>query len=275
MIKVLKLTQIDELRSNVDKSVIQHIRTGRVERFACFSDFDMISFNWYDIKKPDSDTEHILIYFSKNDLCILSDIKEVHSIANSVAEKDTEVQKILYQFFVELIKNDMDYLEQLEEEITLSEDDLLERTSSECTEKIVEYRKMLLKLKRYYEQLNTIFEGFSENENKLLSDDDLRIYKILDNRVDRLYATVLNLRDYVTQMREAYQARIDIEQNNLMRIFTVVTSIFMPLSLIAGWYGMNLRMPEFAWKYGYLAVIILSIAVCITCLIYFKKKKWF
>ncbi len=275
MIKVLKLAQIDELRSNVDKSIIQHIRTGRVERFACFSDFDMISFNWYDINKPDSETEHILIYFSKNDLCILSDIKEVQSIANSVAEKDTEIQRILYQFFVELIKNDMEYLEKLEEEITLSEDDLLERTSSECTEKIVEYRKMLLKLKRYYEQLNTIFEGFNENENNLLNDDDLRIYKILDNRVDRLYATVLNLRDYVTQMREAYQARIDIEQNNLMRIFTVVTSIFMPLSLIAGWYGMNLRMPEFAWKYGYLAVIILSIAVCITCLIYFKKKKWF
>lgn len=275
MIKVLKLTQIDELRSNVDKSIIQHIRTGRVERFACFSDFDMISFNWYDINKPDSETEHILIYFSKNDLCILSDMKEVRSIANSVAEKDTEVQRILYQFFVELIKNDMDYLEKLEEEITLSEDDLLERTSSECTEKIVEYRKKLLKLKRYYEQLNTIFEGFNENENNLLSDDYLRIYKILDNRVDRLFSTVLNLRDYVTQMREAYQAKIDIEQNNLMRVFTVITSIFMPLSLIAGWYGMNLRMPEFAWKYGYLAVIILSVAVCITCLIYFKKKKWF
>ncbi len=275
MIKVLKLTQIDELRSNVDKSIIQHIRTGRVERFACFSDFDMISFNWYDINKPDSETEHILIYFSKNDLCILSDMKEVRSIANSVAEKDTEVQRILYQFFVELIKNDMDYLEKLEEEITLSEDDLLERTSGECTEKIVEYRKKLLKLKRYYEQLNTIFEGFNENENNLLSDDYLRIYKILDNRVDRLFSTVLNLRDYVTQMREAYQAKIDIEQNNLMRVFTVITSIFMPLSLIAGWYGMNLRMPEFAWKYGYLAVIILSVAVCITCLIYFKKKKWF
>ena len=275
MIKVLKLTQIDELRSNVDKSVIQHIRTGRVERFACFSDFDMISFNWYDIKKPESETEHILIYFSKNDLCILSDSKEVRSIANSVAEKDTEVPRILYQFFVELIKNDMDYLEQLEEEITLSEDDLLEQKSSECTEKIVEYRKKLLKLKRYYEQLNTIFEGFNENENNLLSDDYLRIYKILDNRVDRLFSTVLNLRDYVTQMREAYQAKIDIEQNDLMRVFTVVTSIFMPLSLIAGWYGMNLRMPEVAWKYGYLAVIILSVAVCITCLIYFKKKKWF
>ena len=275
MIKVLKLTQIDELRSNVDKSIIQHIRTGRVERFACFSDFDMISFNWYDINKPDSETEHILIYFSKNDLCILSDMKEVRSIANSVAEKDTEVQRILYQFFVELIKNDMDYLEKLEEEITLSEDDLLERTSGECTEKIVEYRKKLLKLKRYYEQLNCIFEGFNENENNLLSDDYLRIYKILDNRVDRLFSTVLNLRDYVTQMREAYQAKIDIEQNNLMRVFTVITSIFMPLSLIAGWYGMNLRMPEFAWKYGYLAVIILSVAVCITCLIYFKKKKWF
>lgn len=275
MIKVLKLTQIDELRSNVDKSIIQHIRTGRVERFACFSTFDMISFNWYDINKEDSEVKPVLIYFSSKDLCILSDCKEVQKVAKSVSENSDDGQRILYQFFVELIKNDMDYLEKLEEEITLSEDDLLTRTSSECTEKIVEYRKRLLKLKRYYEQLNTIFEGFNENENNLLNDDYLRIYKILDNRVDRLFDTVLNLRDYVTQMREAYQARIDIEQNNLMRVFTVVTSIFLPLSLIAGWYGMNLRMPEFAWKYGYPMVIILSIAVCITCLIIFKKKKWF
>ena len=59
-----------------------------------------------------------------------------------------------------------------------------------------------------------------------------------------------------------------------MKVFTVVTSIFLPLSLIAGWYGMNFRfMPELSWRFGYPLVFILSAAVVIICLCYFKKKK--
>jgi magnesium transporter len=61
-----------------------------------------------------------------------------------------------------------------------------------------------------------------------------------------------------------------------MKFFTVVTTIFLPLTLIVGWYGMNFKyMPELTWKYGYFAVIILMIAVVIACLILFKKKKYF
>ena len=59
-----------------------------------------------------------------------------------------------------------------------------------------------------------------------------------------------------------------------MSILTVVTTIFLPLTLIAGWYGMNFpNMPEFGWKYAYPAVIIVSILVIILEIIYFKKKK--
>ncbi|HAN21653.1 MAG TPA: hypothetical protein DCP51_08290 [Clostridiales bacterium] len=60
-----------------------------------------------------------------------------------------------------------------------------------------------------------------------------------------------------------------------MKIFTVVTSIFMPLTLLVGLYGMNLQMPEFSWQYGYLFVIILNILVSAFCIIYLKRKKWF
>ena len=88
-------------------------------------------------------------------------------------------------------------------------------------------------------------------------------------------ASVRNMVESVTQAREAYQAQIDIEQNNIMKIFTIVTSIFLPLTLIVGWYGMNFSMPEFTWKYGYLMVIVLSVSVCVGLALYFKKKKWF
>ncbi len=60
-----------------------------------------------------------------------------------------------------------------------------------------------------------------------------------------------------------------------MTVLTVVTSIFMPLTLIAGWYGMNFRyMPELEWRYSYPVVIAISIVIVVVCLIWFKRKKW-
>ena len=66
-----------------------------------------------------------------------------------------------------------------------------------------------------------------------------------------------------------------MRQNRIMTLLTVVTTIFMPLTLIAGWYGMNFRyMPELEWRLGYPAVIVLSAAIVAYCLILFKRKKW-
>ena len=103
----------------------------------------------------------------------------------------------------------------------------------------------------------------------------LRSFKMLYRRTERRFQNVLNLREYVTQVRESYEAEVDISLNTTMKIFTVVTTIFLPLTLIVGWYGMNFDMPEYDWKHGYLFVTLIS-AVCILAVIaIFKKKKWF
>lgn len=76
-------------------------------------------------------------------------------------------------------------------------------------------------------------------------------------------------------MRELFQAEIDIWQNRIMKILTIVTTIFLPLSLVAGWYGMNFAyMPELSWKYGYPAVIVVSALVILICLWIMKKEKF-
>ncbi|HEX3031943.1 MAG TPA: CorA family divalent cation transporter, partial [Bacillota bacterium] len=83
------------------------------------------------------------------------------------------------------------------------------------------------------------------------------------------------LRDYATQVREAFEAERDIKANDLMKIFTVVTSIFLPLSLVVGWYGMNFKyMPEYSWKYGYAYLIGLNAAIVLFMLGLFIRKKW-
>ena len=133
----------------------------------------------------------------------------------------------------------------------------------------------MLKLKRYYERFLNIAESIEENDNKLIDKKTIKYFRMFTNRINRLFQGVNNLRDYVTQVREAYQAQVDINQNTLMKLFTVVTTIFLPLTLIVGWYGMNFNMPEYSLSYGYPVVIAICISIVILCVVWFKKNEWF
>ena len=94
-------------------------------------------------------------------------------------------------------------------------------------------------------------------------------------RVIRLQDTVTGQREYVTQLRDLIQSHLDERQNRIMTVLTVITSIFLPLTLIAGWYGMNFRyMPELEWRWSYPAVLVVSVLIVVFCLIWFRKKKW-
>lgn len=275
MEKILLLSEISQIENLIDKYSMYQITNGQIGKFESHARFNLLSFDWHDINAPQELPSQIIIHFSEQSIFFICENERSLKKVNELFKSDDSIEKIIYNFFAGLIKKDTNYLESLEEEITELEDDLLTGTKKDCTKEIIRYRRELLQLKKYYEQLNRIFEGLVENQNNLITKDSLRYFTILDSRIDRLFSNVLNVRDYVTQVREAYQAQIDIEQNNIMRIFTVITSIFLPLTLIVGWYGMNLKMPEFSWNYGYLFVIGLSILITIICLIIFKRKKWF
>ena len=96
-----------------------------------------------------------------------------------------------------------------------------------------------------------------------------------EQQVGRLQAEAQALREYGIQVRELFQAEIDIRQNRIMKILTIVTTISLPLPLVAGWYGMNVvHKLELTWKYGYPAVIAVSVLVVLICLWIMKKKKF-
>ena len=248
-------------------------------KFEGYDGFDFITIMVPDPICQDKKPKRICIYFRDNLLLFVTDHQDF--INESVICTQSEELKIpalgnfFHLFFDKLTCDDRLILEGIEEEISNLEEELIVSTKNDFVDALVIFRRKLLGLKQYYEQLLEISEAIEENENGLLNDDKLRYFKILTKRINRLYMSVLNLRDYVTQVREAYQSQMDINLNNVMKIFTVVTSIFLPLTLIVGWYGMNIMMPEFHWTYGYPFVIVLSITVAAGTLIYFKKNKWF
>ena len=153
--------------------------------------------------------------------------------------------------------------------------EVIDGKEKDAREQIVDLRYEILRLKKYYEQFELVFDELCDNDNGLISEKFINYFEVLRNRNDRIISSVMNLREFVVQVRESYQAQIDIEQNRLMKVFTLVTSIFLPLTLIAGWYGMNLQMPEFDWEYSYPVVVGICILVCMIWFIIFKKKGWF
>lgn len=275
MLKILYHNALDQIAPDMDEAVFERITPGQINRFESYEGINLISFDWLNIHDIFASPELITICHTKENLFFICEGKASYRLVQQLVGEDAPNEKMLYTFFSGLIKEDIAYIETLEESITNTEDELLTSSKKECAHEIVEFRRKLLKLKRYYEQLNQIFEALVENERELIDRTYLRYFKALDNRIDRLFSHVLTLRDYVTQVREAYQAQIDIEQNTLMKVFTVVTAIFLPLTLIVGWYGMNFRMPEYSWPYGYLLVIGLSVAVVLLSFIFFKYKRWF
>lgn len=226
--------------------------------------------------KPNLKDSSVLIYINKNSLYFITNNKKALTCIESLSESDNNF-KVLYEFFRDLIENDLFTLEDYEKHILKLEDSLLSNNKIEkqILSEITLLKHRLISIKRYYEQLTLITDDLSEDLQSLFDKKTREGFSALDKRIDRLLYLVNHLCEELTQLREAYQSQIDIEQNNVMKFFTVITAIFLPLSLIVGWYGMNFKMPEYTWTFGYGFVFILSILVCLICYLVFKLKKWF
>lgn len=262
----------------MDSHVFSYINEGQTESFEAFENFDLLAFDYYDVKSDSVKNSKIMIYIDREDLFFFcednSSLSAVTRMTDSLFENRTN-EEALCAFFVRLLKGDMDSLDAFEQKIGAHENALFSSPEHVAVKTISELRKELLRRKRYYEQLVSIFDEMSANDNGLLSDNIARRIAVLGTRTDRFLGAVVNLQENVTQMREAYQSRLSIKQNELMKLFTVVTVIFLPLTLIVGWYGMNFKfMPELYSPFGYPAVIFVSIAIVVWLIWYFKKKKW-
>ena len=172
-----------------------------------------------------------------------------------------------------LIEEDSLELEQLEDKMAVMEEGLLNRIPNAFHATVIAYRRELSSLRAFYEQMMNLGEQMQTTCHEL-DERELSSWKLFVSRCDRLHSHVEMLKEYLLQIRELYQSQIELQQNKVMTFLTVVTTIFMPLTLIAGWFGMNFPdMLMFRWKYGYLFVILLSITLVVAEYFYFRRKK--
>ena len=191
-------------------------------------------------------------------------------------EKQSELGIFFADFLEYLIKDDVIFITKLEHSLEELEDMVLEKGSDiPFNHEISGYRRKVSLFSHYYLQLADLSSILCEDDNHIFKEKEKRSFSLFTERVNRLHDETLMLRDYCVQIREVYQSLIDERQNEIMKLLTIVTTIVLPLSLVAGWYGMNFtNMPERTWHYGYGFIILLSIVITILNILYFKKKKF-
>ena len=280
MQSVLLWKDMAQVAERMDAAVFQYVGELQTESFEAFSDFDLLAFDWYDVRKGGK-VSKVLVYIDSDDLFFFCrDEAAQQYVQDAVTALTTDGpiadQQLLYRFFAGLFKGDMAYLEKLEARINEGELIILEGNSREnAPRRISDWRRELLRLKRYYEQLDAIFDEMCDNDNRLIQEDILTRMEVLGRRTDRYLQKVCALQELVAQLREAYQSQLAIQQNDLMRVFTIVTVLFLPLTLITGWFGMNfVNMPELQSEWGYPVIIAASILLVAGLLWFFKHKKW-
>jgi magnesium transporter len=285
---VIQLEHNHQLPKAVESLVSEYLRKqieiNRVPEFESMVDETVFSFQYLHGAESPKPVERIIVSLRQDDIVFLCRTAKTREALITMTEEglgpspsDAAIanpDKVLQLFLSEMIRKDFLYLENLEDRITETENKLIMAGDVNARTKIIEYRKELRRLKKYVESLDRILQGLYENENNLMTEEMQKHFRILNQKMDRVLNEVQNLHEYVSQLREAYQAQIDIEQNNLMKVFTIVATIFMPLTLLVGWYGMNLKMPEFESDIAYPIVALASLLIFVGGILYFKKKKW-
>lgn len=267
-------------RFHINHFLFNRVLSNSTTRFESHEGLDVLCIPYIDITNTSDKVSELYIFLQKDSLLVITNaLQEVQGIFQKVVngeEEDISFAKLLFYFFEELFDGDSAYLDDLEEKIMALEDAVIEeKKGRDYVSRIISFRRRLVDLKRYYGQLINVFNYVTLNENNLFDKHSIKLLQISARKVERLYQNVLALMEYVTQIREAYQAEVDINLNSIMKLFTVITTIFFPLTLIAGWYGMNFNMPEYHSAYGYPIVIIVSLLIVVVSISYFKKNKWF
>ncbi|OED29837.1 CorA family divalent cation transporter [Methanosphaera sp. WGK6] len=187
------------------------------------------------------------------------------------------LERFLYDFLNQIIKDDLKLMETYEQKLNKIKITIIDEHNEvdQIFNHVNEIRSDIRYLRNHYDQLIDLGEVLEENENGFFEEENLRFFRLFINKIERLHDKSTLLMDYTIQVMDIYKTHIDLKQNNIMTMLTIVTALFTPLMLIVGWYGMNFHnMPELSYTWGYPSVIIVSIIIIIFGLSWFKYKKW-
>jgi magnesium transporter len=174
-----------------------------------------------------------------------------------------------------IVDNYFMILEKLGERIEFLEEELVTNPRSETLQTLHDLKREMIFLRKSVWPLREVIGGLERGESPLIKESTgIYLRDVYDHTIQVIDA-VETLRDMLSGMLDIYLSSISNRMNEIMKVLTIIATIFIPLTFVAGVYGMNFRyMPEIGWQWGYPLILVVMAAIGVTMIVYFRRKKW-
>lgn len=219
--------------------------------------------------------KNFVLSFREKESAIFKSVQE-RLVSNKGRIRKSGADYLVHAMIDNIVDNYFIVLEKLEEKIEFLEDDLVKRTTPVTLQLIHELKRELILLRKALWPLREAISALERSDSPLIGESTGIYFKDIFDHVIAIIDSVETFRDMLSGMLDIYLSSVSNRLNQVMKVLTIIATIFMPLTFLAGVYGMNFKfMPELEWRWGYFGVLGVMLIVALYMIHYFKKKKWF
>jgi len=244
--------------------------------------FIILKMLYYDEKDNEMKVEQVSLVLGKN--YVISFQEREGDVFDAIRERNRNnigrIRKLgadylVYSLIDAIVDNYFTIIEKLDEEIENLEDKVIIQPNPSNVQAIHKLKRDLIFLRKSVWPLREVISFLEKGESPLVLESTNIYLRDVYGHTIQVMDTVETLRDIVSGILDIYLSSINTRMNEIMKVLTIIATIFIPLTFITGIYGMNFQyMPEIKWFWGYPAVLSIMVAIGIGMLIYFKRKKW-
>ncbi|MBI2140449.1 magnesium/cobalt transporter CorA [Candidatus Woesearchaeota archaeon] len=228
-------------------------------------------------------TEQVSIILGKNFVISFQE-EEGFDVFNPIRERVKNPQGrhrrsgtdyLAYTLIDAIVDNYFAVLEHLGERIEMLEDELVAKPTQHTFHKVHELKRQLIHIRKAVWPLREVVNSLEHNDTNLIKEKTRVYLRDVYDHVVQAIDSIETFRETISGMLDIYLSSTNLRLQQIIKVLTIITVIFMPLNLIASIYGMNFEhMPELSWAYGYPMVIVSMAVLSLTMLAFFWKKRW-
>jgi magnesium transporter len=247
-----------------------------------FGDYLFVVLKMLDYEGDEVETEQVSMVLGHN--YVLSFQEREGDVFDAVRERirnaKGRVRKmgpdyLAYALLDAVVDNYFVILEQIGEKVGLLEEELAENPNPETLQNVHELKREMIILRKSVWPLREVVNGLIRDDSKLVHQSTGVFLKDVYDHTIQVIDAVETYRDVLSGMLDLYLSTVSNRMNEVMKVLTIIATIFIPLTFVAGIYGMNFQfMPELGWHWSYPLVWLVMLIVALSMVIFFKSKKW-
>ncbi|OGB84687.1 hypothetical protein A3F66_00020 [candidate division TM6 bacterium RIFCSPHIGHO2_12_FULL_32_22] len=237
----------------------------------------VLIFNFFYFKKEKEIHCQVKIILSKNYLIIFSKDKFFLSLCQEVIKnrKTEELGHILHLLFNHILGYYLSIIENWTDEVALIESNILQEVvERDSYLKLSNMRSDIIHLNRAIKRQAEHLKELVLMEHEYLTKSSKFYFEITYEKASELSKTLDKLNDIILNIYSLYLATLTVQQNETMKVLTSIAAIFLPISFLASFFGMNFQMPFLKYEYGYLLCAAVMVVITLGSVLYFKRKRW-